>query len=262
MSTSALPEHLDPAQIDAEVRARMAAGEDLYHLDEGALRDLAPDLVITQDLCAVCAVDVATVDAALDHLGCDGTVLTVDPATLPDVLDSITHIGAATGRATRRTPGERSAGPTGSRRRSGGRQAPPSVAVVEWTAPLFCAGHWVPDMITAAGAVCALGEPGQRSHPISPDALGCAAPDLIVVAPCGYDLAGATALAVELVGEAILPPGVPVWAVDADAALSAPAPAWSTGSKRWPAFATPGSCPSAPELAASVPAGPTSAITG
>lgn len=93
VSTSALPNHLQPAEIDAEVRARMAAGEDLYHLDEDALRDLAPDLVITQDLCAVCAVDVATVDAALDHLGCDGKVLTVDPATLDDVLDSITGIG-------------------------------------------------------------------------------------------------------------------------------------------------------------------------
>ncbi len=263
VSTSALPEHLDPAQIDAEVRARMAAGEDLYHLDEGALRDLAPDLVITQDLCAVCAVDVATVDAALDHLGCDGTVLTVDPATLPDVLDSITHIGAATGRATRaerlvsdlRARLARVAGAVAGRTR-------PRVAVVEWTAPLFCAGHWVPDMITAAGAVCALGEPGQRSHPISPDALGCAAPDLIVVAPCGYDLAGATALAVELVGEAILPPGVPVWAVDADAAFVRPGPRLVDGIEALAGICHPGVVPLRPELAASVPAGPTSAITG
>jgi iron complex transport system substrate-binding protein len=225
VSTSALPEHLEPAEIDAEVRSRMAAGEDLYHLDEGALRDLVPDLVLTQDLCAVCAVDVATVDAALDHLGCEGNVLTVDPASLTDVLDSITDIGAATGRSARaaRLVGDlrmrlaRVADAVAGRGR-------PRVAVVEWTAPLFCAGHWVPDMVTAAGATCALGQPGQRSHPISPEDLMLAAPDIIVIAPCGYNLAGATALADALVQEAVLPPGVPVWAVDADAAFVRPGP--------------------------------------
>ena len=84
VSTSTLPAGLTPAQIDTEVRGRIAAGEDLYHLDQGALRDLGPDLVVTQDLCAVCAVDVRTVDAALSHLGCDGKVLTVDPGTLEE----------------------------------------------------------------------------------------------------------------------------------------------------------------------------------
>jgi iron complex transport system substrate-binding protein len=263
VSTSALPNHLQPAEIDAEVRARMAAGEDLYHLDEDALRDLAPDLVITQDLCAVCAVDVATVDAALDHLGCDGKVLTVDPATLDDVLDSITGIGAATGRLARadRLVGDLRARLVRVAAAVAGR-ARPRVAVVEWTAPLFCAGHWVPDMITAAGATCALGEPGQRSHPISPDAVTRAAPDIIVVAPCGYDLAGAAALAATLAADAILPPGVPVWAVDADAAFVRPGPRLIDGIEALAGICHPDVLPLRPELAAPVAASPATITVG
>lgn len=257
VSTSVLSVDLDPAQIDAEVRARMAAGEDLYHLDQGALRDLAPDLVVTQDLCAVCAVDVATVDAALDHLGSNGKVLTVDPATLAEVLDSIIGIGAATGRSAR---AERLVGALQARlarvATAVGDRPRPRVAVVEWTAPLFCAGHWVPDMLTAAGATCTLGEPGQRSHPIEPDALTRAAPDLIVVAPCGYDLAGAAALAAALVEEAILPPGVPVWAVDADAAFVRPGPRLVDGIEALAGICHPDVLPARPELAAPVAADP------
>ena len=82
VSTTALPPGLTPSQIDAAVRERMAAGEDIYRLDEGALRAIDPDLVVTQDLCAVCAVDVSEVDAALNYLGCRAEVVTLDPMTL------------------------------------------------------------------------------------------------------------------------------------------------------------------------------------
>ena len=98
VSTSALPEGLAPAEIDAAVSARMAAGEDLYHLDAGALADLDADLVVTQDLCAVCAVDVSVVDDALAYLGCRADVLTLDPQDLGDVLDSVVTLGTACGR--------------------------------------------------------------------------------------------------------------------------------------------------------------------
>ncbi len=99
VSTSALPEGLDSAEIDAFVTAAMHAGEDLYHLDEGALSGLDADLVVTQDLCAVCAVDVSVVDDALAHLGCTAEVLTIDPHDLAAVLGSIDVLGAATGHA-------------------------------------------------------------------------------------------------------------------------------------------------------------------
>src|SRR5690349_18601934 len=92
-----MPEGLTPAEIDSFVVAAMARGEDLYRLDEGALAGLDADLVVTQDLCAVCAVDVSVVDDALAHLGCTAEVLTIDPHTLEEVLESILTLGAATG---------------------------------------------------------------------------------------------------------------------------------------------------------------------
>jgi len=97
VSTSAIPSGLTPAEIDAYVVDAVARGEDLYHLAADALRSLDPTLVVTQDLCAVCAIDVATVDAALAHLGCTSEVLTVDPHTLDEVLDSVLLLGKATG---------------------------------------------------------------------------------------------------------------------------------------------------------------------
>src|SRR3954447_24477229 len=97
VSTSAMPAGLTPGEIDDFVVAAMARGDDLYHLDEGALAGLDADLVVTQDLCAVCAVDVSVVDDALAHLGCTAEVLTIDPHTLAEVLDSITTLGSATG---------------------------------------------------------------------------------------------------------------------------------------------------------------------
>ena len=86
MSTSALPEGLSPSEIGAVVKQRIAAGEDLYRLDRGALAELDPTMIVTQDLCAVCAVDVTEVDDALDYLGCGADVLTLDPLTLDEVL--------------------------------------------------------------------------------------------------------------------------------------------------------------------------------
>src|SRR3954463_8665326 len=97
VSTSAMPEGLSAAEIDVYVSGAMARGEDLYHLDEGALAGLDADLVVTQDLCAVCAVDVSVVDDALAHLGCSAEVLTIDPHTLDEVLLSIETLGRATG---------------------------------------------------------------------------------------------------------------------------------------------------------------------
>ena len=225
VSNTSLPEGLSPREIDAAVRARLAAGEDLYTLDEGALRDIDPDLVVTQDLCAVCAVDIAEVDKALEHLGCTAEVITLDPMTLDEVLLSIETVGRATAHPeaasalvlSLRDRLERVARAVASRDR-------PRIAVLEWTDPPFSSGHWVPDMVTAAGGVPVLGTSGERSKQIEWDSITASQPDVIVVAPCGYRLEGAARLAEEVVGSGLLPPRTPVWAVDADAAFVRPGP--------------------------------------
>ena len=253
VSTTALPADLTPAQIDAVVRTRMAAGEDLYTLDEGALADLDPDLIVTQDLCAVCAVAVDEVDAALDLLGCRADVLTLDPMTLAEVLESIGTVGEATGHAG---PAHQLVSELRGRLDAvadavAGRTRP-SVGMLEWTDPPFGAGHWVPDMVTAGGGRCVLGQGGALSARLSwSDVRSCGA-DVFVVAPCGYRLAGAHQLARALADSGHLPAGVPVWAVDADAAFVRPGPRLVDGVEALAGILHPGSVPPRPDVAVPV----------
>jgi iron complex transport system substrate-binding protein len=225
VSTSALPEGLTAAEIDRVVSARMRAGEDLYHLDEGALADLEADLVVTQDLCAVCAVDVSVVDDALAHLGCRADVLTIDPHTLDEVLDSVLTLGSSSGRAG---PAEELVADLRARLATlddavaGMRR--PRTLVLEWTEPPFAPGHWVPEMVDRAGGLGVLGAAGDRSFRITWDAVAAAEPEIVVVAPCGYHLDGAADLAGDLVAGDKLPTGIPVWAVDANASFARPGP--------------------------------------
>ena len=223
VSTSAMPEGLAPAEIDAFVASAMSRGEDLYHLDEGALSGLDADLVVTQDLCAVCAVDVSVVDDALAHLGCTAEVLTIDPHTMDQVFDSIGVLGKATGHeaeAADLVAGLRER-LSEVRRRVAGRPRP-RVMLLEWTDPPFAPGHWVPEMIEAAGGEPLLGTAAEKSRRVTWEQVHAADPEVVVVAPCGFDRAGSQALADELVASGALPAGVPVHAVDANAAWARP----------------------------------------
>ncbi|HET6151874.1 MAG TPA: cobalamin-binding protein [Marmoricola sp.] len=223
VSTSAMPEGLAPAAIDAFVVAAMARGDDLYHLDEGALAGLDADLVVTQDLCAVCAVDVSVVDDALAHLGCTAEVLTIDPHTLDDVLDSITELGRATGHETEAAAvvADQRTRIAAVRDRIAGR-ARPRVMFLEWTDPPFAPGHWIPEMIVLAGGEPLLATPGEKSVRVTWEQVHGALPEVVVVAPCGYDRAGSAALADDLVAAGVLPIGVEVYAVDANASWARP----------------------------------------
>jgi iron complex transport system substrate-binding protein len=231
VSTSALPEGLDAAGIDAHVSAAMRAGEDLYHLDEGALSGLDADLVVTQDLCAVCAVDVSVVDDALAHLGCTADVLTIDPHTLDEVLTSVLTLGEATGHVTEaaalvgslRERLEQVHGEVA--RASTERSSPaPRVLLLEWTDPPFAPGHWVPEMVTLAGGVPTVGAAGEKSVRVTWEQALADSPDVVVCAPCGYGLDGAADLAQAVIDSGVLPVGVPVWAVDANASFARPGP--------------------------------------
>jgi iron complex transport system substrate-binding protein len=128
-------------------------------------------------------------------------------------------------------------------------QERPRVAVVEWTEPLFSAGHWVPDMVAAAGGISVLGASGQRSVPIASEGLARCGADIVVVAPCGYGLARASELASALVARDVLPPGAAVWAVDADAAFVRPGPRLVDGIEALAAICHPTTLPERHELA-------------
>jgi iron complex transport system substrate-binding protein len=225
VSTSALPEGLTPAEIDAVVKQRIAAGDDLYHLDRDAFATIDPTLVVTQDLCAVCAVDVTTVDDAVAYLGCRAEIVTLDPMTLAEVIDSVGAVGAATGTTHVATQiitecRDRLAAVTA---KLAGVTARPTL-LLEWTDPAFTDGHWVPDMIAAAGGRSVMGRPGRNSQGATWDEIGACAADVVIVAPCGFRLDGATELAEQVVARGVLPDTAEVWAVDADAFVVRPSP--------------------------------------
>ncbi|GAA1690899.1 cobalamin-binding protein [Kribbella yunnanensis] len=247
VSTTALPEGLTPGEIDTVVRARVAAGEDLYKLDAGALRDLNPDVVITQDLCAVCALDVADVESALNYLGCTAEVVTTNPHTLAEVLTSIEQIAKAINRdagpllanlhhrlARQRRPGQPPQpgeqacdhNPWPERREPGthtlGRMTGKRVALLEWTDPPYAPGHWLPEQVELAGGVNVLGTTGARSHPVEWDALATA--EVVIVAPCGFGVEAAYEQAEALVRDNLLPAGSEVWAVDSNSYFARPGP--------------------------------------
>jgi iron complex transport system substrate-binding protein len=225
VSSTALPDGLSAREIDAAVAAALARGDDLYRLDAGALSSLDADLVVTQDLCAVCAVDVSVVSDALAHLGCTADVLTIDPHTLDEVLESVLTLGAATGHR------EEASALVASlhdrldavRSRVAGRDRP-RVVVLEWTDPPYAPGHWLPEMVVAAGGEPVLGAAGEKSVRSTWDAVQAARPDVIVCAPCGDDRAGAQAQADSLVSAGVLPAGTPVHAVDANGSWARPGP--------------------------------------
>lgn len=235
---------MSPAQIDAYVRERTAAGEDLYTLHAGALAELDPDLILTQDLCRVCALPSGTVQDALDHLGCRAGVLSLDPHTLDDVLDTIVRIGARTGtgdRAARLVSGLRDrladvAAAVAGRPR-------PRVAVVEWVDPPFTAGHWVPDLVDAAGGRAVSARPGRPSGPTTWAEIADEEPDVVVVAPCGYHLDGAVEQA-RVVADRL--PGRPVWAIDGDGLVVRPGPRLVDGVAALASILHPGAVPEVP----------------
>ena len=233
-----------PGDIDRYVRSRLAAGEDLYTLHARALAGLAPDLILTQDLCRVCALPSGQVSDALDYLGCQAEVLTLDPHTLDEVLDSIMAVGQRAGvpeRAAALVAGLRARLAAVAARVAGlGR---PRVAVIEWVDPPFTAGHWVPDLVSAAGGRAVAARPGVPSVQTSWPAIAAAGPDLVVVAPCGYHLAGAAEQA-HLAAAQL--PGVPVWAIDADGIVVRPGPRLVNGVEALAAVLHPQAVPAAP----------------
>ena len=187
------------AEIDAAVTQRLHDQLSLYELDEPALRELAPDLVLTQDLCPVCAASGSDAARVLASLAAPPRLLSMTPKSLDGIFASLADLGAATGTA------ERAAALVAAARarlaqvaaRTAGL-ARPRVFCMEWLDPPYCCGHWVPEMIELAGGRDRLARRGTDSVRIAWDQVRLWAPQVLVVMPCGYTLAGALALAAQL----------------------------------------------------------------
>jgi iron complex transport system substrate-binding protein len=213
---------MSPAAIDAYVRAQLDAGEDLYTLHADALAALAPDLILTQDLCRVCALPTGHVEEALDYLGCAAEVIALDPHSLDDVLATILTVGQHAGaqrQAEHLVAALRQRLAAIADRVAGQRR--PDTAVIEWVDPPFTAGHWIPDLVAAAGGQPVAARPGSPSVQTSWDQIAAAKPEAVVVAPCGFHLDAAAEQA-ELAARQL--PGIPVWAIDADGLVVRPGP--------------------------------------
>jgi len=219
----------DPGAVDAQVRTVTADGTSLYTLDEAGIRALRPDLIFTQALCDVCAVVETDVRALAARLSPPPRVVSLSATTLDGVFADIARAADALG-----------LGDEGEELLAGMRarvaavhdtlksaHAPrPRVAMIEWTDPIFAGGHWVPEMIRRAGGIDVLAAQGDHSRVVTPGAVVAAAPDVVIVAPCGYGVERAAGEARRLTASPAwaLPAGVTVWALDGNALTSRPGP--------------------------------------
>jgi iron complex transport system substrate-binding protein len=212
---------LASAEIDRVVRQSLDSGNALYTVDAELIERLAPDVLITQDLCTVCAVSSNDLATACP-VGAE--VISLDPGTLSEVADSVIQLAVrfdAEDRG-RELVAEMTRKIERAREAVAGRPVR-RIFVAEWLDPPFTAGHWVPEMVAAAGGIDVLGQAGQPSRTTTWDEVLATQPELIVAAPCGYDEQGAAARCAEL----DLP--VPVIPVDADSYFSRPGPRLADG---------------------------------
>ncbi len=183
-----LPAGLRASEIDAAVRERTLEGEAIYALDREALRELAPDLIVTQELCPVCAVSYDEVAELAKELPSQPQVIALDPRTLGETLGDVRTLAQATGC---RDEGvelvARAAGRIDRVRLAVRGEPRVRVAALEWLDPVYVAGHWTPQMIELAGGEDLLGLPGEHSQVLSWEQVAASDPEIVVAMPCGYD---------------------------------------------------------------------------
>jgi iron complex transport system substrate-binding protein len=215
-----------PEAIDLAVAQRLDTGDTLYTIDELLLRDLRPDVILTQNLCRVCAPSGDELTRAVRKFSVQPEVLFLTPRSIGEIEDNVLDVGRAIGRIRQADALVRSNRERLTRVRDAIRKAPRRrVVFLEWTDPLFCGGHWVPEMISLAGGEDPLGRPGEDSVRIGWDDVVDARPEVIVVSPCGYRLEQSADLARQMRRV----PGVEVYAVDANAYFARPGPRVAEG---------------------------------
>jgi iron complex transport system substrate-binding protein len=220
-----LPPGLDSAQIDAAVRERTARGESIYSLDEKALTELEPDLIVTQELCPVCAVSYQEVAEVARRMPTCPKVIALDPKTFGETMGDIRTVAQATG-------AKREALELVARQRArvdavrvAVKDAPKvPVVALEWLDPVFVAGHWTPQLIEWAGGIDVLGFAGEPSEQLGWDVVAAAGAEVAVVMPCGYDADRSLLEAHAYAGELRAIGARRIVAIDASATFSRPGP--------------------------------------
>ena len=189
------PDTLSSSEIDKLVTEMMMRGENIYEVDEDTLTEAQPDLVITQQLCEVCAVSFEDVQQAVQRLESPPDVLSLDPHGIDDVLDDILQLGAHTGRnsSAHHAVFNLRARIDVVRREIAQSEDTPTVACIEWLDPVIAAGHWIPEMVEIAGGRDILVSPGSPSPRLEMKKLLDADPDVLVLMPCGMNVAQARA---------------------------------------------------------------------
>jgi iron complex transport system substrate-binding protein len=222
LSLDGLSQH----EIDRAVATHLATGESLYQVDEALLDELKPDLVFTQDLCQVCAPSGNELSRALLDMSHPPRVLSLTPRNFAEIEENILAIGEATGR---REAAELLVDKNRERVRrvvaAVGNATPRRITFLEWTEPLFCGGHWVPEMVAAAGGEDPLGQPGGDSQRMTWDDVAASEPEMLIVAPCGYGIKEAIAVAKRLPRTT----DAEVYAVDANSYFARPGPRVAEG---------------------------------
>jgi iron complex transport system substrate-binding protein len=224
-------ETMTSAEIDHAVRSQLDGHGSIYHLDEARLRELKPDLILTQELCEVCAVSYKIVERAARMFDAEVKVVSLEPNTIADIFDNIRTVGKLTGREReaddliRRLTGRLDP----IREQTASTERRPRTLMLEWLEPPFAPGHWVPEQVAIAGGDHAFGKAGQRSVTTNAEEIVAYSPEVIVLIPCGYykeDI-------LRQLPNARLPEGwndLPaveageVWATDATAYFSRPGP--------------------------------------
>lgn len=225
LTRTVIPDGLSTGEIDRAVRERTDQGLPLYELDAETLRDLEPDLIVTQALCAVCAVSVDDVRAAARDLPAEPRIIALDPTTLGEVLGDVRTLAEATDSRDAGVDLVRDAADRLDRVKLAVRRAPPRrTAALEWLDPPFAGGHWVPQMIELAGGEDALGLPGERSRVVGWEEIEAGRPEVVVSMPCGYGTERAAEETVRHRDRLARLGADAVCAVDASAYFSRPGP--------------------------------------
>jgi iron complex transport system substrate-binding protein len=224
LTRSVIPEGLSAADIDSAVREQVSQGKALYELDEAALAELDPELIVTQAVCDVCAVSYDEVAAVAQRLPSRPAVLSLDPTTIGEMLADVPRLAEAAGVPDE---GEQLVEVAAERiddvRDAVGSADPVTVAALEWLDPVFVGGHWVPQMIELAGGIDVLGLGGEKSRTAEWAELEAVAPEVVVSMPCGYGTERAARETLEH-GDRLAALGARVAAVDASSYFSRPGP--------------------------------------